>query len=567
MTGRRAAFWVLALCFATYANALGNGFAYDDELIVVTNPTVTEGGPRDALVRPYWADARGGGTLFRPVTTWAFQLQWHLFDGEPRGFHAVNVLAHAAVALLVLALLWFVLPPFGALAGAAWFAAHPVHVEAVANVVGLAELLAAAAVVGAVLLYLHTADAGPGLRAVRAAVLTVLYVVGLGAKEIAVTMPGLLLFLEAVRPSSTPLAVRLKREAPLFLALSAALGAYLVWRGWVLGSVTGEHPSPVFFGVDAAGRVFTALAVLPQVVRLLVIPLDLSVDYAPAVLPVLSGPAPEVWAGVVVLVAVAAGVAATWRRVPVAAAGVLWAGLAFLPVSNVLFPVGVLLAERTLYLPSVGGALVVGAIVSAAAALPAARRRAGALAAALALVLLLMVRSVTRNPVWFSTFSVLASLNEDHPESYYAFWKRAEGLARVGLVEEATRQYEAAVGLVPGHYGLLCAAADHLYKAGRVTRAEELLHRARRVMPHQPNAYRLLAGQLLEQGRGREAHRAALEGLARWGSDRQLWAFLAESYVLKGDLPAAVRALDAALAAGGGASERARRDQLLEIAS
>ena len=87
-------------------------------------------------------------------------------------------------------------------------------------------------------------------------------------------------------------------------------------------------------------------------------------------------------------------------------------------------------------------------------------------------------------------------------------------------------------------------------------------------MPHQPNAYRLLAGQFLREGRGRQAHAIALAGLARYGSDRQLWAFLAESYVAKGDLEAAVRALRAALAAGPGVeAHRARLAELQEAMS
>jgi hypothetical protein len=56
--------------------------------------------------------------------------------GSPPAFHAVNVLAHAAVSLLVLALLLEIGTPSGALVGAVVFAIHPVHTEAVANVVG-----------------------------------------------------------------------------------------------------------------------------------------------------------------------------------------------------------------------------------------------------------------------------------------------------------------------------------------------------------------------------------------------------------------------------------------------
>ena len=66
------------------------------------------------------------------------------------------------------------------------------HVEAVANVVGQAELLAAAAYVGAVLLYLSAREGDPRTRALRLLGVAALYALALGAKEIAVTLPAAL---------------------------------------------------------------------------------------------------------------------------------------------------------------------------------------------------------------------------------------------------------------------------------------------------------------------------------------------------------------------------------------
>src|SRR5262249_51793684 len=82
--------------------------------------------------------------------------------------------------------------------------------------------------------------------------------------------------------------------------------------------------------------------------------------------------------------------------------GLLWMSIALVPVSNVL-PTGVVLGERTLFLPSVGFVLVVGACAQRALATPAMaakwRRRALAEACAL-LVLLGLLRSAGRQAVW-----------------------------------------------------------------------------------------------------------------------------------------------------------------------
>jgi len=569
VTGRRAGFWVLFLAFAAYAGSLGNGFAYDDEVIVETNPVVTEGLWSSVLTTPYWASGQDDGTLFRPVTTAALVAQWRMWRGEPAGFHATNVLLHALVSLSVLALFWMILPPAGALAGGAFFAVHPVHVEAVANVVGLAELLAALTTVSACLLYLKGADWTPLGRGIRAGGMVALYLTGLGSKEIAVTLPALLLLFEFVRPGGgADLRERLKKEAPVYLALGAALVAYLAWRGWVLGEIAGDWPAPAFFGLSVGERLLSAVSVWPEYARLLTVPMALSVDYGPPVITVAHGFTPEVGAGALVAVALVAGFVLSLKRDSALALGLAWLAVALLPVANLLFPVGVLLAERILYLPSVGAALAFGSVAGWWLAHPRARARRGAMLCLPVLGLLLLGRTVARNPVWMSTYSMLESLNRDHPESYYAHWKRAEGLVRVGLPQQARADFDVAVALVPGHYGLLCSAADFMYDSGDTERAEALLRQAIAVRPDQASAYRLLGGQLLQQGRGRDAHRTVLEGLARHGPDRQLSVFLAESYVAKGDLEAAVRALEAVIASGAGLDEDAERlAELLEALS
>lgn len=75
------------------------------------------------------------------------------------------------------------------------------------------------------------------------------------------------------------------------------------------------------------------------------------------------------------------------------------------------------------------------------------------------------------------------------------------------------------------------------------------LREAIRLVPGYRNAYQLLSGAMIRRGFGREGHRIALEGLARTRRDRELWALVSESYILKGDLPAAARAREAAIGA------------------
>ncbi len=121
-----------------------------------------------------------------------------------------------------------------------------------------------------------------------------------------------------------------------------------------------------------------------------------------------------------------------WRRGRrVEAVGLGWIGIALLPVANLLFPVGILIAERTLYLPSVGLALAAGASL---ARLPMAKLRP----VVALLVLAGGVRSALRVPVWRDTLSVVKSELEDSPNSF-------DGPARMVRIYLAAREPEKAL--------------------------------------------------------------------------------------------------------------------------
>lgn len=540
--------YVFLLAAAAYVNAAGNGFALDDGPVIVTNPVVTQGLWGEALLGPYWHGVREGVGLYRPVTIGSFALEWRLWGGSPLGYHVVSIVAHALVSLALFRLLLLLAPLAAAAAGAALFAVHPLHVEAVANVVGRSELYVALAALGACLVYLSPALRREGWRGARLALLSLLYLVGLGSKEGAVMIPAVLAVVEALRPASGSWIRGMRREAPVWVALTAVLGGYLLVRMAVLGTVAGGAAAPELLTLTSGGRVMAALAVWPEYLRLLLLPVSLSSDYSPAVLLLPTGVDASVLAGGFILVGLALLAWALRARAPLVAAGIAWFLLTVLPVSNLLFPAGILLAERTLYVPSVGLALgVAGVWVAVGEAAPGRLRT---LAGALALAGLgFFLRTVDRNPSWYSTFTVMSTLAEEHPESAMALRARANGLERVGDRQGAADLWRTVLALQPNHYGFLVDASRFFHAIGERRTAESLVARAIQLRPHDPAAYRALAEQHLRSGEGRDAHRVALEGLARAEADAGLWALVSESYIAKGDLEASLRARLAALGA------------------
>ena len=492
---RRLYLAVALAALVPYIPALWNGFAMDDLYIILWNPLVHSArGAWHAFAGPYWPPDLGG-QMYRPLPLATFALDWTVAHGHPAWFHAMNLLWHAGVAVVVTALVLRSPSPEGrggqgvrtaALAAGLVFAVHPVHVEAVANVIGVAELMAAAGVCLAV----YAAVVRQDVLLSGAAL-----VVGLLSKENAVVAPALIAWAWIVglaRPS---------RRRMLAFAASWVIiaGGYLAVRTVVLHPYARLHAiAPVFLGESALSGRLTAIAALGDVLRLLVFPLTLRVDYSPGertiVRSLLNGhfliglACVALWATLLVM---------AWRRQRrLEAYGLGWIGIAFLPVSNLLFSSGVFLAERTLYLPSAGLALAAG---TALARLPVRRFR-------LVLVLLALagaVRSALRSPVWRDDFSVTQSILEDSPESY-------RGPARMAALYQSHRQPDRAMAslriasrIFDRDPSLFIAGADAALTLGQSRLADSLLARAELLCSRCPGYYRTQA--LAARSRGDSA--------------------------------------------------------------
>jgi hypothetical protein len=394
-------------------------FIYDDVVMIVGNPAVhhlsASGKIWLSSYYPTWG-------MYRPLTVQLFAAEWSIGGGSPLLFHAVSVLLYAAVTVLVYRLARCLVGQPGALAAAAVFAVHPVHAEVLGNVVGQSELLAAVACLVAGERYLtwrREGAVGTGRRLALAGI----YLLAIAAKEIGYVLPLLLAACEVALPGQEGGPRKRPRGVGSLFALLAVTGlAALLLRVIVLGGLAGGEPSAALAGLSRFERARAMLGVTPTWLRLLVWPWHLQGEYGPPGTPVtpVLGPLHALGAAIIL----GAGLLAvwSWRRAPVVWLGIIWIGVALAPVSNLLVPSGVIVAERSLFLPSVGLALVVGAGFSAVWAFDGERRGLAMLMTS-ALVLWVgagAVRSAVRQSVWRSEAAFYGQLLQDAPEVYRA---------------------------------------------------------------------------------------------------------------------------------------------------
>ena len=565
-----------------YVNALQGSFVFDDDSAVVRNPDVCAPSLPLAqlLAHDFWGmplTSSRSHKSFRPLTTLSFRANCLAHGlGSPLGFHAVNLALHClCCALAVLcfrrctqlggggggggggdqgsAVLWASL----------LFASHPVHTEAVASVVGRAELLSAAFFMATFLAYGRATARGTGRAAgalcwlgvaVLAAGATLSKETGVAAllccaaQDAFATLEGSFGAVDdkagrgggalaaaaraigwarrkdwaALRASGVPrLLLRLLALAALFLAI---VGARFSVNGSSAPAFSpGSNPA-----AEQPARAVRALTFGYTASRhwwLLWWPWPLCCDWSGGSIPLLETAADPRNGSTLAMAAMLAAALAAALRGPSrfvragAASSLILSVLPFLPASNLLVHVGFVVAERVLYVPSLGACLAAGVALelleeatAARAAGGAARKavRAGALAAVAAFALL----TVARNRDWADAEALFSSGVRANPANAKLHWGLA-GALPPARAEEAIASYGVAARLQPdGNAALHNGKAVALEAAGRQSEARDAFETARRIDPANAqtlnNLGKLLHGMRLER-EAQQAYTAAMK--------------------------------------------------------
>jgi protein O-mannosyl-transferase len=431
-----------------YANTLPNGFVFDDKSIIQRNPVVQSTEGISALLStPYWSGEGRANRLYRPLTLATFALNRMVGGGKAWSFHLANALLHGAVAALLFILL---LELFGmkemALLAASLFVLHPVQTEAVAGLVGRADLLSTLFVLLALWLDRRKPQPFPGWRILSFPASLVSFFLALLAKENAVAYPALRILTDCL--AGRPDGVSRRRRGYELLAVLGALGSYLWVRIRVLGVLM--EPGRIAWvdnpiaQLPTGQRVVNAVALLGKYLGLFVYPARLSADYsAPQIPPVEGFADPRFLLGLAGVSLLAFVTLRAWRRLPPLAWGIGFAAAAFLLVSNLPFPIGTLFAERLLYLPAAGLCAAAGSVV----ALAATKRPRLARTVALILLALCCAGTVRRNRDWRDDFSLFRSAVRVSDRSAKVRYNLGNAYRRRGDLAQAAENYRSCLDL------------------------------------------------------------------------------------------------------------------------
>jgi tetratricopeptide (TPR) repeat protein len=505
---RRAPLLVALAAVAANLGALFNRLALDDAAIFA-HPAIASWRvlPR-ALVSPWWYST---GRLYRPLALFSLGVDRQLGGGALWLPHAENLLLHAAIAALVVVLARRFLASPHAIAAGALVAMLPVHVEAVASVVGRAELLAALALVALLLLVTRTAE--PTGRARLAAAL--LAAAALAAKESGAVAPFLALAAAHTLPHQRAHARR--------WGIAALLGTVtlLAARVAVIGTLGGDVPHPFFRALTPAARIGVAVSALPRTAAMLLLPIQPAIEEVPPLTVAWHPSIASLCLGAALLIAILALMARHVRRPDALTLGACILAATIAPTSNLLFAEGALTA-RTLYAPSIGAALMAGAGLAWLADRGTRALPVIALATACIASAWIDAREVR---VWRDTPSVIATMVSRRADNYrgHELLAYAERDARDD--RGALPHFARAIDLFPGDAELLTDAAAVALRLRDSTAAERWLTTAVQESPRAARARTRLYSILLARGDTSAARRLLVEGL-RLEPEQRSWITL-----------------------------------------
>ena len=491
---RRDALALIGLCVlvcVSYYPSLGGGFVWDDFVFTEAPVIHATSGLWNIWFSP--ADIRQEAHYW-PIVYTTFWLEHKLWALDPLGYHAVNLVLHLVISLLVWRLMGRLAVP-GAWLIAVVFAVHPLHVESVAWIIERKDLLSGLFYLTAFLTWTRFAET-PTVK--RYVLVLVLFVAGMLSKTIVVTLPAALLVWHWWRQGNIKV-VDVARLAPFFLvglAIGLADLAFYATR------------EPLDLGYSYAERTLIAARALWFYAAKLFWPVDLAVIY-----PLWDIDAGDLRAWLYVVAAVLL-VGALWYyrhrvgRGPLAGAlffaVTLSPALGFVDFGYMQFS---LVADRFQYLAGIGLiAVVLGGVTHVLGSLPVmARRGAGALAA----IAVLALGGLTwqQASVYGDGITLFGHIIAHNPTARSAHHNLAIHLLAAGRIEEGLAANQVAREQRPDAPGPYAVLGWELVRQGRFEEADEALERALELDPNHTNALQYWGELAQNRGHLAEAER------------------------------------------------------------
>ncbi|XP_023224570.1 transmembrane and TPR repeat-containing protein CG4050-like [Centruroides sculpturatus] len=496
---------VAIAAISCYYPSLQGDLVFDDIAAIKDNRDVRSHTPISNLfVHDFWGTPihkEQSHKSYRPLTVLTYRWNYWLHGLQPWGYHAVNLLLHALVSLLYLRLCQRFLPIQDALVAALYFAVHPIHSDAVASIVGRTELLSAIFYIAAILSYMSSIYPDQKNKKERrcGVCFAIIYAtVGTLCKEQALTSLIVCIaidififnqvhinrkcFYSMCRRKSSPwwnlVPVRINLIAASFIII-------LILRVKLM-----DYHFPYFNRLDnpAVGcnfiiRTLTQNYLVAFNAWLMAFPYSLSCDWSTESIPLVdsyvdSRNIATIFIYIIITLLVFQGISFDSKVLKLALVMLI---VPYLPASNLLFHVGFVVAERVLYLPSMGMGMIFALGVNK---LRSYGKFKVALNGAICFLLLTYCfRTARRCYDWETDYALYKSGLQVNPRNVKLLNNVGQVVEKLGKYKEAIGYYIKAISTCPEDVTAYLNLGNVYTKLKRYQEAEKAYQHAKSLLP------------------------------------------------------------------------------------
>ncbi len=516
------AFSIPILCIILYSNTLNSPFVFDDFPNIKENPYFRLIDPD--FQRLYDAGFKSPNPN-RPVANISFALNYYFGKYDVKSYHVVNITIHIINGILVylLALIIFQLAfnlpsqkipqfrdasiPLISFFTALIFISHPVQTQSVTYIVQRMNSMSAMFYLMSLLLYINGR-----LTRIKWKQWTlffgcfVFWVMALGSKEIAGTLPFIILIYEWYFFQDLG-SDWLRKNIKYFFGLFAVLGlVILIYLGWSpFDKILATYANRDFTMTE---RVLTQLRVVVLYISLLLYPYPSRLNLLHHITTSNSLLEPITTLLFLLIIVGLMGLAFyIARRQRLISFCILWFIINLVIESSVI---GLeMIYEHRLYLPMLGFALIVSCLLFHFLS----KRRLWAIVVSAVIILFLCTGTYVRNRVWRDSITLWSDVLSKSPQSHRAHNNLGNALKKQGRTAEAMEHYLQALWIKPDYEIAHNNLGNALDKHGRIVEAMEHYLQALRIKPDYDKAHNNLGNALDKQGRTAEAIEHYLQAL------------------------------------------------------
>uniref|UniRef100_A0A8C1B6Y9 dolichyl-phosphate-mannose--protein mannosyltransferase n=1 Tax=Cyprinus carpio carpio TaxID=630221 RepID=A0A8C1B6Y9_CYPCA len=496
--------FVALICFI---NSYNGDFVFDDSEAIINNKDLNPDTPLSNIWKnDFWGSnlsSNSSHKSYRPLTVLTFRINYLLAGGlHPIGFHMLNVALHCVISVLMIDVFAILigglvhdgrgvklnLSPKASFLAALFFAAHPVHTESVAGIVGRADLLCALFFQLSFLVYCKAFQGGDKKFSVLWIFSSILLcAVAMLCKEQGITVLGVNAAFDILMVCNLDIYELAHRLSGLLMRLVLLFlgGSFLLYARWrIMGtgppSFT-EVDNPASFAENVILRIVNYNYYYSLNAWLLLCPWWLCFDWSMGCVPLIKSATDWrivwpllLWCCLMGLVYQALCSQDSNKRRTLTF-GLVLLVIPFLPASNLFFRVGFVIAERVLYLSSAGYCLILAYTVGYCSCHWKKHKRL-LKAATLTLLCVNVARSAQRSQHWRSEQSLFTSALSVCPLNAKVHYNVGKNLADRG-------NQSAAVKLHPKYVHAMNNLGNILKERNELEEAEELLSSAVHIQP------------------------------------------------------------------------------------